>query len=69
MKLLDLLGTLIYGLCGGLKCAAELIGYWFIIVFVVFICNEDVNGSVALWAMAGSAGMALGTRALLNWLE
>ena len=69
MKSLDLLSTLIYGICGGLRCAAELAGYWIAIVMVYYACTEQLNHKLIIFAMLVSVAMYFLIRIVMEWLE
>ena len=69
MKSLDLLATVIYGICGGLRCTAELAGYWFAIVMVYYACAEQLNHKLIICAMLVSVAMYFLIRIVMEWLE
>lgn len=66
---MDTLAVFIYGILGALKIVAELTGYWFAIVLVLFLKNGQLTDSIIFWAMVGSAVLAVCIRLVLNRLE
>ena len=69
MKALDMLATLVYGICGGLRCSAELVGYWLAIVVVYYVCTEQLNPKLIICAMLASVALYFLIRIVMEWLE
>ena len=69
MKSLDMLATLVYGICGGLRCAAELAGYWFAIVMVFYVCTKQLHHKLIIGALLASVALYFFNRIVMEWLE
>ena len=67
MHLIDFISTVVYAVCSTLKLFAEIVGYWFIIVFVSQLLGYDLNGIVAILALCSSFVLAFVLRCGIYW--
>ena len=69
MHLIDFISIVVYTVCSTLKLFAEIVGYWFIIVFVSGLLGYDLNGIIAIVGLCSSFVLAFVLRCGIYWSE
>lgn len=67
MYLIDFISAVVYVVCSTLKLLAEIVGYWFIFVFVSQLLGYDLNGIVVIVGLCSSFVLAFVLRCGIYW--